>query len=110
MRVFVAGATGAVGVRLVPRLVADGHRVVGTTRSPGKVNQLRALGAEPVVLDGLDAAAVGQAIARAEPEAIVHQMTALAGVSQNLRRFDREFATTNELRIAGTDQDRKSVV
>src|SRR5439155_25193478 len=102
MRVFVAGATGAIGRRLLPQLVASGHEVVATTRSPEKVELLRTLGAEPVVVDGLDALAVGEAVARAEPEAIVHQMTALTGMS-NLRRFDREFAVTNELRTKGTD-------
>ena len=102
MRVFVAGATGAIGRRLLPQLVASGHEVVATTRSPEKVEWLRTLGAEPVVVDGLDALAVGEAVARAEPEAIVHQMTALTGMS-NLRRFDREFAVTNELRTKGTD-------
>ncbi|MBO0872410.1 MAG: NAD(P)-dependent oxidoreductase [Pseudonocardia sp.] len=101
MRVFVAGATGAVGRWLVPRLVAGGHEVTATTRSPGKADGLRALGAVPVVMDGLDAAAVGQAVAEAEPDAVVHQMTALAG-TPNLRRFDSWFATTNELRTAGT--------
>jgi nucleoside-diphosphate-sugar epimerase len=102
MRVFVAGATGAIGQRLVPALVANGHRVVATTRSPRKLGRLRALGAEPVVVDGLDAIAVGEAVGRAEPEVIVHQMTSLVGVT-NYRRFDREFAVTNELRTKGTD-------
>jgi nucleoside-diphosphate-sugar epimerase len=102
MRVFVAGAAGAIGRRLVPRLVARGHQVTATTRGRHKVDQVRALGAEPVVVDGLDAVAVGEAVALAEPDAIVHQMTALAG-KPNLRRFDRWFATTNELRTAGTE-------
>jgi nucleoside-diphosphate-sugar epimerase len=102
MRVFVAGASGAVGRRLVPLLVAQGHEVVATTRSPEKADILRALGADPMLLDGLDAVAVGEAVARAEPEAVVHQMTALAGM-RSLRRFDREFAVTNALRTAGTD-------
>ncbi|WP_037062787.1 NAD-dependent epimerase/dehydratase family protein [Pseudonocardia acaciae] len=101
MHVFVAGATGAVGRRLVPRLLARGHRVTATTRSAAKAGELRALGADAVVLDGLDAAAVGQAVAGARPDAIVHQMTALAG-QPNLRRFDDWFATTNELRTQGT--------
>ena len=82
MRVFVAGATGAVGRRLVPQLVARGHEVVATTRTPAKRDLLRSLGAEPVVMDGLDAGPVGEAVARAEPEVIVHQMTALAGRRQ----------------------------
>jgi nucleoside-diphosphate-sugar epimerase len=102
MRVFVAGATGAVGRRLVPQLLAAGHRVVATTRTESKFGELRKLGAQPVLVDGLDAAAVGEAVAHAEPDAIIHQMTALAGMS-DLRRFDRTFATTNALRIHGTD-------
>jgi nucleoside-diphosphate-sugar epimerase len=102
MRVFVAGATGAIGSRLVPQLVVAGHDVTATTRSESKFGLLRNLGAEPVLVDGLDAAAVGEAIAHAEPDAIVHQMTALAG-PPDLRHFDRTFATTNELRTGGTD-------
>jgi nucleoside-diphosphate-sugar epimerase len=102
MRVFVAGATGAIGQRLVPELVANGHRVVATTRSPQKLGRLQALGAEPIVVDGLDALAVGEAVGRAEPEVVIHQMTSLAGMG-NLRRFDHEFAVTNQLRTKGTD-------
>ena len=102
MRVFLAGATGAIGRRLVPQLVAAGHDVSATTTSPAKVELLRALGATPVVVDGLDAAAVGEAVARARPDAIVHQMTALSG-APDLRRFDRTFAKTNELRTKGTE-------
>ncbi len=102
MRVFVAGAAGAIGIRLLPVLAARGHQVTATTRSPAKTGLLRELGAEPVVLDGLDAMAVGEAVARAEPDAIIHQMTALAGTA-SLRRFDREFAATNRLRTEGTD-------
>jgi nucleoside-diphosphate-sugar epimerase len=102
MRVFVAGATGAIGRRLVPQLVARGHEVTATTRSSDKVAQLRALGATPVVVDGLDGAAVGEAVARAEPDAIVHQMTALSG-TPDLKRFDRWFSVTNELRTKGTE-------
>jgi 2-alkyl-3-oxoalkanoate reductase len=102
MRVFVAGAAGAIGTRLVPQLVARGHQVTASTRSPDKTQLLRELGAEPVVVDGLDAVAVGEAVARAEPEAIVHQMTALAGTA-DLRRFDKWFAVTNRLRTAGTE-------
>jgi nucleoside-diphosphate-sugar epimerase len=101
MRVLVAGASGAIGRRLVPQLVARGHQVTATTRSAGKADQLRALGATPVVVDGLAAAAVGEAVAQAKPEAIIHQMTGLAGTA-DLRRFDRWFATTNELRTKGT--------
>src|SRR5215212_5662073 len=102
MRVFVAGATGAIGQRLIPQLVAAGHEVTATTRTATKAERLRALGAVPVVVDGLDAAAVTKAVRDATPDAIVHQMTALAG-TPDLRRFDRWFATTNELRIRGTD-------
>src|SRR3954451_10261447 len=102
MRVFVAGATGAVGSPLIPQLIAAGHEVTATTRSPAKAEQLRSVGAKPVVLDGLDSVAVSKAVTAAEPDAIVHQMTALAG-KPDLRRFDRWFATTNELRTKGTD-------
>lgn len=102
MRVLLAGATGALGRRLLPRLIAAGHQVTATTRTPDRQAQLWNAGATPVVVDGLDAAAVRQVISRAEPDVIVHQMTALAGVA-NLRHFDREFARTNELRTRGTD-------
>lgn len=102
MRVFVAGATGAVGRQLVPQLVAAGHQVTATTRSPGKMADLRGAGAQPVVLDGLDAMAVGEAVARAEPEVIVHEMTAIPA-DLDLRNFDRAFAVTNSLRTAGID-------
>jgi nucleoside-diphosphate-sugar epimerase len=102
MRVFVAGASGAIGQRLVSQLVDRGHQAVATTRSHEKIERLRALGAEPVVMDGLNALEVGEAVARAEPDAIVHQMTALGQMS-DLRRFDRGFALTNELRTKGTD-------
>ena len=102
MRVFVAGATGVVGQQLVPQLIAAGHQVTATTRSAGKAAGLRAAGADAAVVDGLDAIAVGEAVARAEPDVVVHQMTALsAGFS--LRRFARTFAVTNELRTRGID-------
>jgi 2-alkyl-3-oxoalkanoate reductase len=102
MRVFVAGATGAIGARLVPQLVERGHEVIGTTRSPERAERLRALGAEPVVLDVLDRDAVLTAIGAARPDAIVHQATALTGMS-DFRHFDRTFAPTNRLRTEGTD-------
>jgi nucleoside-diphosphate-sugar epimerase len=102
MRVFVAGAAGAVGQQLLPQLIAQGHQVTASTRNPARAARLRELGAEPVVVDGLDAVAVGEAVARAEPEAVVHQMTSLAGGS-DLRHFDRTFAVTNQLRTQGTD-------
>lgn len=102
MRVFVAGATGAIGARLVRQLVERGHEVIGTSRSQGKAARLRALGAEPVVLDVLDRDAVREAVLAARPDAIVHQATALAGMS-DFRNFDRSFAPTNRLRTDGTD-------
>jgi nucleoside-diphosphate-sugar epimerase len=102
MRIFVAGAAGVVGQQLLPRLTAQGHQVTATTRNPAKVERLRALGAEPAIVDGLDAMAVGEAVARAEPEVVIHQMTSLAG-ALSLRRFDRVFAVTNRLRTQGTD-------
>ena len=102
MRVFVMGATGALGRHLVPGLVEAGHEVTATTRTPGKVAQLRAAGAEPVILDGLDREAVIAAVLAAAPEVVVHQMTALAGM-RSLRNPDKQFATTNELRTRGTD-------
>ena len=78
MNIFLAGATGAVGQALVPLLTSHGHTVTGTTRSPAKADALRALGAEPVVVDGLDRDGVRRAVAAAQPDAIVHQMTALS--------------------------------
>jgi 2-alkyl-3-oxoalkanoate reductase len=102
MRVFVAGATGALGRQLVPMLVAAGHEVTATTRTPGKMARLREAGAEPVVVDGLDRQAVIAAVGAAAPEVIVHQMTALAGM-RSLRKPDQVFAATNELRTRGTD-------
>ena len=101
MRVFVAGASGAVGRRLLPMLVARGHEVTGTTRSEGSAAAIRAMGAEPVIVDGLDAVGIGEAVARARPDAIIHEMTALSG-PPDFRRFDRWFARTNQLRTVGT--------
>ena len=102
MRVFVVGASGVIGRRLVPQLVERGHQVIGSARSPDKAERLRRLGAESVVLDALDARAVREAIAAARPDAIVHQATALTGIS-DFKHFDRTFAQTNRLRIEGTD-------
>ncbi len=102
MRVFVTGASGALGRHLVPGLVAAGHQVTATTRTPGKTGQLRAAGADPAVLDGLDRDAVIAAVRAAAPEVIVHEMTALAGL-RSLRHPDQTFAATNELRTRGTD-------
>ncbi len=101
MSVFVAGATGAIGRQLVPRLVAAGHEVHGLTRSESKRAMLRELGAVPVVADALDAAQVGEAVGVAEPDVIVHELTAIGPV--NMRHFDRDFAATNRLRTEGTD-------
>jgi len=101
MRIFLAGATGAVGRRLVPRLLEDGHEVVAMMRTAAKADGLRAAGALPVVADALDREAVMGAVAGAEPDVIVHQMTALAGAT-DFKRFDRVFATTNRLRTEGT--------
>ena len=102
MRVLVAGATGVVGQQLVPQLLAAGHQVTATTRNEGKASGLRAAGADVAVVDGLDAVAVGEAVARAEPEVVMHQMTAL-GAGIDLRHMDRTFARTNELRTTGLD-------
>lgn len=102
MRVFVTGATGALGRHLVPGLIAAGHQVTATTRTPGKVARLREAGAEPVVVDGLDRDAVIAAVRAAAPEVIVHEMTALASM-RSLRKVDQVFAATNELRTRGTD-------
>src|SRR5687767_8645722 len=101
MHVFVAGGTGVIGGRLIPQLRAVGHRVTATTARGAKLPQLERLGAHGVVMDGLDAAAVGEAVAAAGPDAIVHQMTALAG-KMDLKHFDRWFALTNRLRTEGT--------
>src|SRR5215467_3414432 len=101
MRVFVAGATGAIGKQLVPRLVAAGHEVHGMTRSGSKQAMVRELGAVPVVADALDPGQVAPAVARARPEVIVHQLTAIGAV--DLRDFERAFAPTNRLRTEGTD-------
>jgi nucleoside-diphosphate-sugar epimerase len=102
MRVFVAGAGGAIGLRLVPALVSAGHSVVGMIRSPAKAEAIRAAGGEPLVADALDEQAVVAAVKRAEPEIVVHELTALPS-RINLRRFDRAFEVTNRLRREGTD-------
>jgi len=106
MRVFVAGGTGVIGRRLVPQLVARGHEVTATTTSAGKLGLLEQLGAEGVVMDGLDAVSVGEAVAAARPDAIVNQMTGLSVAhagKPNLRKADRFFGTTNRLRSEGID-------
>src|ERR687884_27474 len=101
MRVFVAGATGAIGRQLVPRLVTAGHEVVGMTRSPSKRALLQELGAVAVVADALDPDQVAEAVARAAPDVIVHQLTAIGSLDP--RHFDRDFALTNRLRTEDTD-------
>jgi 2-alkyl-3-oxoalkanoate reductase len=107
MKVFVAGATGALGRALVPELVARGHEVVGMTRSASKQDLVRSLGARPVVADALDPDAVAQAVASAEPEVIVHQLTALSGKlsARDMRHPERSSAATmtNRLRTEATD-------
>jgi nucleoside-diphosphate-sugar epimerase len=106
MRVFVAGGTGVIGRRLVPQLVARGHQVTATTTGPGKLGLLEQLGAEAVVMDGLDAVSVGEAVAKAGPDAIVHQMTAISMAhagKPDIKHIDRFFALTNRLRTEGTD-------
>jgi len=102
MRVFVAGATGAIGSKLVPALVRRGHEVVGTTRSPERARAIEAAGATPAVVDALDAEAVKRAVGEAAPDVIVHELTAIPP-DFNPRRFDRAFAMTNRLRTEGTD-------
>src|SRR5829696_3207879 len=102
MRVFVAGATGAIGKQLVPRLVEAGHEVHGMTRSESKRAMLDELGAVPAVADALDPDQVAEAVGRARPDVIVHQLTAIPQ-KLDLRHFDRDFALTNRLRTEGTD-------
>jgi nucleoside-diphosphate-sugar epimerase len=102
MRVFVVGASGAIGRRLVPQLIERGDEVIGSARSPDKAERLGRLGAESLVLDAVDSRAVREAVAAAQPDAIVHQATALTDVSFS-RNLDRTFAQTNRLRTEGTD-------
>lgn len=102
MRVLVAGASGAIGVRLVPQLIGRGHDVIGTFRSERSATRLRALGAEAVALDLLDPGAVRRVVRQTRPDAIVHQATALAN-ARFTRKLDRGFAPTNRLRTEGTD-------
>jgi nucleoside-diphosphate-sugar epimerase len=101
MRVFVAGATGAIGKQLVPRLVRAGHEVHGMTRSRSKTGMLRELGAVPVIADALEPAQVAEAVDQARPDVIVHELTAIGSI--DLRHFERDFAVTNRLRTEGTD-------
>jgi nucleoside-diphosphate-sugar epimerase len=102
MRVFVAGGAGTLGRRLVPQLVDRGHQVTATTTGPGKLGSLERLGADAVVMNGLDGVSVGEAVAAARPDVIVHQMTAITG-EPDFKHMDRWFATTNRLRTEGTD-------
>jgi len=102
MRIFLAGASGALGEWLVPQLVEAGHQVIGSTRTPANAAVLERRGAEPVVMDGLVADSVMEAVTSTRPEVVIHQMTALSDLG-NLRKFDQEFAATNRLRIDGTD-------
>jgi len=106
MRVFVAGGSGVLGQRLVPQLVARGHQVTATTTSSAKLGLLKQLGADGVVMDGTDAVSVGKAVAAAEPDVIVHQMTAISRAhagKPDIKHPDKWFAGTNRLRSAGTD-------
>jgi len=103
MRIFVAGATGAVGRGLVPALVRAGHEVTGMTRTSAKAAAIEQAGAAPVVADALDADAVAGAVAAAEPEVVINELTDLATLGSNMRRFDRYFETTNRLRTEGND-------
>jgi nucleoside-diphosphate-sugar epimerase len=106
MRVFVAGGTGVLGRRLIPQLVALGHQVTATTSSAARLSVLGELGVHGVVMDGLDAASVGETVARARPDVIVHEMTAISiahAGKPSMKHPDRWFATTNRLRTEGTD-------
>jgi 2-alkyl-3-oxoalkanoate reductase len=102
MRVMVVGANGAIGTRLVPQLTRRGHEVIGTYSSPGKAEKVRALDAEPIRLDLLNANAVRKAVLEARPDAIIHQATSLANAGFS-RSLDKTFAGTNRLRTEGTD-------
>ena len=101
MKVFVAGATGAIGKQLLPRLVAAGHEVHGMTRSASKSALLEELGAVPVIADALDPEQVAEAVGGAQPDVIVHQLTAIEAL--DMRHFVRDFALTSRLRTEGTD-------
>lgn len=102
MRIFVAGATGAIGKRLVPLLVRAGHSVTGMTRSASKADRLRSAGAEVAIVDALNSSAVAEAVERARPEVIIHELTAIPP-ALDLRKFEEQFSLTNRLRTEGTD-------
>ncbi|MER7555551.1 NAD(P)-dependent oxidoreductase [Nocardioides sp. NPDC126508] len=103
MRIFIAGGTGAVGIRMVPLLVAAGHEVYGSTRHEAGCETLAGMGATGIVMDPLNAQSVQDALGKASPDVVVHQLTALGGISGNLKKFDHDFAMTNRLRTEGTD-------
>lgn len=102
MKVFLAGATGAIGMRLLPRLVAAGHTVTGTTQTPGKVESIRKFGANAEVMNALREEDVWKAVRRAAPDVLIHELTAIPATF-NFKRFDEDFALTNALRTQGTD-------
>ena len=102
MKIFIAGATGAVGRPLVSACIKAGHAVIGLTRTPARAQLIRAMGAEPAIADGLDADAIDAVMGSTRPDAVIHEMTNLAGAT-DLRNFDRTFAGSNQLRTRGTD-------
>ena len=103
MRIFIAGATGALGSRLVPLLTEAGHEVFGSSRKEAGRHAVEALGATGIVMDALDAGSVRAAVAQAKPDVVVHQLTALSSLSGNMKKWDRDFAMTNRLRTEATD-------
>lgn len=103
MRIFVAGATGALGTRLVPMLVERGHEVIGMARDQRGVEVVRGLGAQPALADALDPEAVGAAVSEAAPEVVINQLTSLRGQLSDMRNLDKAFSATNRLRTEGTD-------
>ena len=102
MRIFVAGATGAIGRPLISKLVERGHDVVGTTRHPEKQDAIRRAGATPTVMDGLDGASVKEAVTQAAPEVVIHELTAIPA-NADIKHLDDTLAMTNRLRSEGTD-------
>ncbi len=102
MKIFIAGATGAVGRRLIPVLIQRGHQVIGMSRSKDKIKTIRANGATPVIADAFDAEALNKALRDTKPDVVIHQLTAIPG-RLNLRNIGRGFALTNRLRTEGTD-------
>jgi 2-alkyl-3-oxoalkanoate reductase len=102
MKIFIAGATGAVGRRLIPALIQLGHQVIGMSRSKDKMKMIRASGATPVIADAFDAKALNNALQETKPDVVMHQLTSIPG-RLNLRNIGRDFALTNRLRTEGTD-------